>query len=128
MLSDERARDEILTSRLQLETRLGRPVTCFCYPGGRYGDREVTLVQQSGYRAAVTTQPGVNPGARPLERLRRSMIGHDDDRARFTALLDGLLDDIDPIPRALRRLGLLKPRAEPPTVVLKACPEAFGTP
>jgi peptidoglycan/xylan/chitin deacetylase (PgdA/CDA1 family) len=110
LLDDASARAEIFGSRTDLEARLGRPVTLFCYPSGLYGDREINFVEGAGYRAAVTTRPGINPGGTPLTALRRSMISHDDDLTRFVATLEGMFDRVDPIPRTLRRLGILAPR------------------
>src|SRR4051794_19647262 len=50
----DRARDEITDSKRELEERLGREVTAFCYPAGLYGDRHVRMVEEAGYRAACT--------------------------------------------------------------------------
>jgi peptidoglycan/xylan/chitin deacetylase (PgdA/CDA1 family) len=88
----ERARDEIAGSRDDLEERLGYAPTSFCYPAGLYGDREVELVRQAGYRAAVTTRPGVNAGGAPMETLHRTLVYWQDSDADFRAKLDGVLD------------------------------------
>jgi peptidoglycan/xylan/chitin deacetylase (PgdA/CDA1 family) len=47
--------DETFGSRQQLESRLGRSVTCFAYPDGRFDDAAVAAVAAAGYRIAVTT-------------------------------------------------------------------------
>ena len=52
--------DEIDLSRRALEDVLGRPCTAFCYPGGFLGPREHEYVRRSGFRYAVTTEPGLN--------------------------------------------------------------------
>lgn len=103
-LSDERARGEIFESRRILEERTGRPVTCFCYPAGRYGAREVRLVQEAGYAAAVTVAPGVNRRDASMYQLRRAMIGPPDTGRDVRALFDGLVDEPDPITRVARKL------------------------
>jgi peptidoglycan/xylan/chitin deacetylase (PgdA/CDA1 family) len=57
------ARDEIATGRSELEAIAGVPVPLFAYPNGKpgtdYTARDVTLVRELGFAAAVTTAPGV---------------------------------------------------------------------
>jgi peptidoglycan/xylan/chitin deacetylase (PgdA/CDA1 family) len=109
-LNDAQAWAEVDGSRRVLSRRLGCSVTGFCYPAGRCSDRDAALVAQAGYRFAVTATPGVNSGGESPFLLRRSMVGRDVDQLRFVALMDGLLDDVDPLPALLRRLGLLHQR------------------
>lgn len=97
---EEQAREEIAGAKLDLERHLDYEVTSFCYPAGLYTDREVRLVQAAGYRAGVTTDPGVNPGGADPFRLRRTLVYWQDRGADFAAKLAGGLDD----PPAIRRL------------------------
>jgi peptidoglycan/xylan/chitin deacetylase (PgdA/CDA1 family) len=46
---------QIAESKKRLEEMVGRPVTGFCYPGGRYTGRDIELVRACGYRYARTT-------------------------------------------------------------------------
>ncbi len=64
------------------------------------GERDARLVREAGYRAGVTTDPGVNPGERPLDRLRRTLVYWRDGPAEFAAKMAGRLDR----PPALRSL------------------------
>lgn len=91
-VDDDRAREEIAGCKRDLEEALGVPVTSFCYPAGLYGDRDVGLVAQAGYRAALTTEPGVNGAATPILRLRRTLVYRDDGHEGFAAKLAGALD------------------------------------
>jgi peptidoglycan/xylan/chitin deacetylase (PgdA/CDA1 family) len=50
-----RVLDETLGSRRQLEERIGRRVSCFAYPDGRFDGAVVRTVAAAGYRTAVTT-------------------------------------------------------------------------
>ena len=97
-VDEERAREEIVEGRRELEARLGRPVSAFCYPAGLYGPRDVALVAEAGYRVGLTTDPGVNQGRDDLLTLRRTLLYVGDSDADFAAKLDGLLD----APSALR--------------------------
>jgi len=92
MLPDDEAWDEIAGSRRDVQDRLGRPVTSFCYPAGLYGARDVRMVSAAGYSVGVTCAPGANgPGQQP-QALRRLMIGSRDNLKMFEAKLSGLLD------------------------------------
>jgi peptidoglycan/xylan/chitin deacetylase (PgdA/CDA1 family) len=108
-LDDAGARREIADARIELEQRLGRVVTSFCYPAGRFGPRESALVTEAGYRFGVTTTPGVNGPFEPTSALRRTLIHRDDSCRYFEAKLAGCRDSPDPLPAALRRLRLLPP-------------------
>jgi peptidoglycan/xylan/chitin deacetylase (PgdA/CDA1 family) len=110
-LDDDAAWDEIEGSKRDLEERLGTGVTSFAYPAGMYGPRDVRLVERAGYAAAVTTDPGVNPGGDArLHRLRRTLIfGEDDDRS-FAAKLGGLLDRESVLWKPRRRLAAARAR------------------
>ena len=92
-LSDDEAWDEIAGSKGDVEQRLGRPVTSFSYPAGLYGEREVRMVREAGYRIGVTCEPGANgPGQRP-HAMRRLLIEPRDSLKMFEAKLLGLLDE-----------------------------------
>ena len=91
-VSDERAREEIAGSKGTLEARLGREVSLFCYPGGLYGEREVRLVAEAGFRAACTSEPGLNTELTDPFRLHRIRIDARDSLLDFRAKLDGGFD------------------------------------
>lgn len=91
-LSNGQVRDEIVGSKRDLEEHVPYELTSFCFPAGLYSDRELELVREAGYRAAVTTDPGVNPGGLPMYRLRRTLIYWGDSPGIFRAKLAGLLD------------------------------------
>jgi peptidoglycan/xylan/chitin deacetylase (PgdA/CDA1 family) len=52
----EQARSEIADSRRLLEDLVERPITAISYPFGKYDNEAKTLVQDAGYRSAVTTK------------------------------------------------------------------------
>ncbi len=61
-LDDAAARDEIARGKAALEGMVGAPVTLFAYPNGRpqtdYCGRDVALVRELGFTAAVSTAWG----------------------------------------------------------------------
>jgi peptidoglycan/xylan/chitin deacetylase (PgdA/CDA1 family) len=89
-LSDEEAAAEIGGGRRALEDILGEPVRLFAYPNGvpdrDYGPRDVALVRDAGFEAAVTTAWGyADAGCSAYEVPR---IGSWDAQAwRFSARL-----------------------------------------
>ena len=46
---------QITEGKKQLEDLLGKSVSGFCYPGGKYGRRDAEMVQSAGFRYARTT-------------------------------------------------------------------------
>lgn len=89
-LDDGRAREEIARGKAELEALLGQPVTLFAYPNGKagqdYGDAHVAMARELGFRAAVTTDPGVLSRATDRWRLPR-FTPWDRTPGRFTARL-----------------------------------------
>jgi len=90
-LDPEKAHEEIAGSRLDLQRLLGTEVLDFAYPNGRFRDFDETthrLVQEAGFRCALTTEPGtVGAGDDPFA-LRRCMP---QDVPAFLASFDLLL-------------------------------------
>lgn len=101
-VDEERARREIAESRVALEERLGRPVVAFCYPAGVFGARDRELVAESGYRYAVSCEPGVNRVGGDPFALRRIQIGPRDRLIDFRAKAFGG-HDAPPRARAVYR-------------------------
>ena len=103
-VDDAAANTEIRDCRLELEGRLGRPVTAFAYPAGLFGDRERRLVADSGYTAAVSCEPGVNGPESDRLALRRRQIDSRDRLLDFKAKVGGGHDTPLPMRAAYRRL------------------------
>jgi peptidoglycan/xylan/chitin deacetylase (PgdA/CDA1 family) len=67
---------QILGSVETIEAQIGQRPRFFCYPGGRYDDAVLTVLDQVGIVAAVTTQSGtLHTSDRPLELRRARMRG-----------------------------------------------------
>ncbi len=103
VVDDERAREEIVGSKRELEERLGRDVTAFCYPAGLFGTREIALVAEAGYRAAFTCEPGLNTRLTGLLRLHRIQVDARDSLLDFRAKLGGGFDQPSRLRGAWRR-------------------------
>jgi len=83
------AEREIAGSKRELEARLGRAVTAFCYPAGVFGARERELVAHAGFTVATGCEPGSNTPDGDLLALRRTAIDGRDRLADFRAKLEG---------------------------------------
>jgi len=75
VLSEQEARTEIVNGKRRLEEITGTPVTLFAYPNGKpgqdYGARDVRLVREAGFAAAVSTVSGIANCGSDLFQLPR---------------------------------------------------------
>jgi len=67
----ESASEEITGSKSVLEQVLGKEVDTFCYPYGGFTAETIRLTQAAGYKAACTTDPGMNTPFTDPYTLRR---------------------------------------------------------
>jgi peptidoglycan/xylan/chitin deacetylase (PgdA/CDA1 family) len=113
-VDDLRAAAEIEDSKQELEDRLGRRVMALSYPAGLFGERERRLAVESGYRVAVSCEPGVNLPDTDRFALRRRQIDSRDRLFDFSAKVSGGHDTPLPLRGMYRRLrygeGSGKPR------------------
>ena len=99
-LGEAQAREEIVESKRILERRLNRETSSFCYPAGLFGERERSLVEQSGFRSAASCEPGTNNAFTDRLALRRIQIDRRDRLVDFRAKVGGGHDS----PTVLRSL------------------------
>jgi len=65
---------EIEESKNILEQKLGKEITDFCYPSGKYDDTILKELQEDNYQTAVTTNPGISNLKDDLFLLKRLRI------------------------------------------------------
>ena len=103
-LDDSDVDDEIVGSKRELEDRLGRETSVFCYPAGLFGERERAAAARAGFRFAVSCEPGTNDvGTDPLA-LRRIQVDHRDTLLVFRGKVGGAFDSPLPLRAQWRRL------------------------
>ncbi len=92
-VSDEESLKELTQSRALIEERIGKPVSCFCFPNGMPGDfrpSQVRQVEQAGYKCSVVAQFGmVKVGSDPYQ-LPRIGAGSKARSLEFSKYVDGL--------------------------------------
>jgi len=104
LLTNAESHREIADSKLDLEDRLGRSVEAFCYPAGLFGERERRFVAETGYRLAVSCEPGVNIPGTDRFSLRRRQIDPRDWQLDFRAKVGGGHDTPLPLRGFYRRV------------------------
>lgn len=67
----EEAKEEILKSKQEIESRIGKHCSCFCYPYGDVNEAVKELVRECGYESAVVTPPrrGIREDILCLKRI-----------------------------------------------------------
>ena len=73
-LSYEQQLNEIQGNKEYLEELIGDEVTSFCYPGGKYNEATMGIVEKVGFREARTTMVGSI--SEPENRFRRHTTVH----------------------------------------------------
>jgi peptidoglycan/xylan/chitin deacetylase (PgdA/CDA1 family) len=86
---------QLEVSKTRLETEIGKPVTGFAYPYGKFGDLSPEieqLVAAAGYSWAVAGISGVNDHQSDLFALKRTRVERDDSMRGFERAMKGALD------------------------------------
>jgi peptidoglycan/xylan/chitin deacetylase (PgdA/CDA1 family) len=90
-------RDEIRKDKRELEMMTGAKVEYFAYPFGLHGNARVDLagvLQESGYRGAVTLVPGLITGGTNGYYLNRDLVNASMPMPVFRARLSGNQDGV----------------------------------
>ena len=82
-LDDDQCLNELVQSKLQLESMTGKPVSSFAYPFGIYSQRDVYMALQAGYRNAVTTKEGIDDFNLDFMQLQRIKVSGKDSLFTF---------------------------------------------
>lgn len=75
-LTLEKARREIVESKMRLEESFGQPIRHFCYPFGGWNEALRAMVKEAGYETATSTIPGINPATADAFTLQRILARH----------------------------------------------------
>ena len=84
-ISPALAQTEITVGKASLEQLIGRPVVDFAYPYGSYSPAVALMVQQAGFRDAVTLFNGYTQYSSRRYTLSRWEVGGGDSLASFAA-------------------------------------------
>lgn len=75
--------DEITGSKSAIEKIIGHSITDFCYPSGKYSIETIKLVEDAGFKTAVTTKSGSANSKNSLFELPRLRIENNTSLSRL---------------------------------------------
>jgi poly-beta-1,6-N-acetyl-D-glucosamine N-deacetylase len=84
--SAQKALQELIDSRAQLESTYSLAIYAVAYPNGDYSRRELRLARRAGYRCGVTVDFGFNGQTADPFRLKRIAVNDDEDGANVVVL------------------------------------------
>ncbi len=88
-LEDSQITSELNDSKNWLDKELKQDTSLLCYPAGRYDDRVKKIAESTGYKMAVTTEPGYAKKSDGLFSLKRVRIAPGYDGESFGQFLVG---------------------------------------
>jgi peptidoglycan/xylan/chitin deacetylase (PgdA/CDA1 family) len=88
--SDEKAREEISESKHEIFQKFGLESVIFAYPNGDYSGREIRMLKEAGYKAALTVDPYFNTLTTDPYRLKRICIPDDADIPQMIVNVSGV--------------------------------------
>lgn len=95
-LDDAAVREQLTNSAHELAAHTGGSCDLLCYPNGNWSTRVVAIAKECGYRAAVTTRPGVNRHRHAnLLILKRNGFSASCNALSILATASGMADYLD---------------------------------
>lgn len=82
-LEDSQINSELKDAKAWLDDALNQNTTLLCYPAGRYDERVIQEAEATGYKMAVTTEPGYAKKSDGLFTLKRVRISPGYDGESF---------------------------------------------
>lgn len=82
-----RIRADLEKSARVIGERLGRKPRAIVWPYGAYSEDTNAIARAAGMTVAFNLQDGLNPAARPLDRIHRTLVRYVSDLGEFVGLL-----------------------------------------
>ncbi len=89
---EELINNELLLSKNIIENKTNKDCLYFSYPHGKkrsFSELTKELLIKSGYKCAVTTEPGMNDGTSDIFKLKRYSVSNNDSFYEFIYMLCG---------------------------------------
>jgi peptidoglycan/xylan/chitin deacetylase (PgdA/CDA1 family) len=96
----DKAKDEIITSKKEIEEKIGKKVTAFSYPNGNYNQHIIEFLENNGFSCAVGVQGKLVSLQASIFELPR-LIAFENFNT-FKLMLSGLLSDLIEIKAKLK--------------------------
>ena len=108
-LSPARVREELRASRLEIEDRIGRPVSTLALPNGDAPQGDAAVFGECGYRWVATSRWGANRGrGDQLQRVRRYTVRRSTPLQELDRLARARASALSPEGVRLELLGTLR--------------------
>lgn len=85
---EERVLHDIQLSKSIIEEKVGNKVISLAYPFGGVSEEAIQLLQQSGYKMALTTSHGANKTDNPSYRLNRINVGPGTSGSELVSIIE----------------------------------------
>jgi peptidoglycan/xylan/chitin deacetylase (PgdA/CDA1 family) len=108
LLDADSVKWQLSESKKMIEEKLNQPCDYFCYPNGSYNQEVIPLVREVGYKAALTTQEGVNYPGDDLYQLKRLHMPQGRSPQEALAVASGFSFKLSLLLRMLRETGTAK--------------------
>jgi peptidoglycan/xylan/chitin deacetylase (PgdA/CDA1 family) len=83
-MDEQKAIEELVSSKRIIEEKIGLPVEYLCYPSGSFNDRTKELALQAGYKGACSTNRGFVKLNRDRYELKRIKVTNSDTLKPFS--------------------------------------------
>jgi len=90
LLPGPEVRKQLADSKLEIESRTGRPCFALAYPDGSFTNETIEIARECGYTCAVTSDKGTNAVGCDLLALRRVSLGADASPYRALVQISGI--------------------------------------
>ncbi len=91
-VDNDSSKQQLEQSRTQIQERLQNDCAYFCYPNGDVNDEVARQTKDVGYRAAVTTESGLNAAGCDLHRMKRYAMPTTNDQFKNLLAISGLFE------------------------------------
>lgn len=87
VMDEAQQQGEFGESKKYLDEQLGQNTTVLCYPAGRYAESNFDVAAETGYKLALTTEPGYASASDGLFALKRVRVSPGYDHEGFGNLI-----------------------------------------
>jgi len=88
---------EIIDPKAKITETLKKNVSIFCYPYGAFNSEVINSVKTFGYKAACSTEKGINNNKTDIYKLKRNEVGRGISKTQFCLLLSDAICSYDVI-------------------------------
>jgi len=88
--SPKRSKDEIIGSKKDIESMIGKEITSIAYPNGDYSDEIIEICKENNYKSGITVDKGYNTIKSNPFKLKRFSVNDTGDVNELSVKVSGL--------------------------------------